>query len=83
MLALLSRSKGITGIGSAKDGPFALVGPQKGPPTKPLMSVLDVNLTGSIYTARLAQHYLMKNKFSDSNAIVFMGSMGERPPAPV
>jgi NAD(P)-dependent dehydrogenase (short-subunit alcohol dehydrogenase family) len=47
------------------------------------MSVLDVNLTGSIYTARLAQYYLMKNKFSDSNAIVFMGSMGERPLAPV
>jgi len=68
----------MAGIGSSKDGSFALVGHQKGPPAKPSMSVIDVNLTGSIYTSRLAQYYLMKNESSNSKAIVFMGSMGEQ-----
>ena len=43
------------------------------------MAVLDVNLIGAMYTTRLAQYYLMKNKVEEQKAIIFLGSMGESP----
>ncbi|KIM22325.1 hypothetical protein M408DRAFT_332959 [Serendipita vermifera MAFF 305830] len=63
------------GIGGSPDGSFVVKGGKNAPPAKPSLAVLDVNLTGSIYTARLAQYYLMKDKSSEPKAIIFMGSM--------
>ena len=66
-----------TGLGGSPDGSLALPGPQNGPPVKPITAVVEVNLVGVIYTVRLGQYYMMKNKSSDPKAIVFVGSMCE------
>jgi hypothetical protein len=65
------------GLGGSPDGPLALPGPQSGPPEKPITAVVQVNLVGVIYTVRLGQYYMMKDKSSDPKAIVFVGSMCE------
>ncbi|KAG8798025.1 hypothetical protein FRC18_008779, partial [Serendipita sp. 400] len=64
------------GIGHGGDGSLALTMlPRE--PSKPSTSVVDVNLTGVIYTTRLAQFYLMKkNKSKEQRALIFIGSMG-------
>jgi len=56
---------------------LALPGPQRGPPVKPVTAVVEVNIVGVIYTVRLGQYYLMKDRSSDPKAIVFVGSMCE------
>ncbi|KAG8843301.1 hypothetical protein FRB91_003466 [Serendipita sp. 411] len=63
------------GIGHGGDGSLALTMlPRE--PSKPSTSVVDVNLTGVIYTTRLAQFYLMKkNKSKEQRALIFIGSM--------
>ncbi|PVF96568.1 NAD(P)-binding protein [Serendipita vermifera] len=62
------------GIGRTRDGPLALTG-LKEELIQPLTKVIDVNLTGVIYTVRLGQYYLMKTKSNNPKAIVFIGSM--------
>jgi len=44
-------------------------------PTKPTLMTLDVNLTGVLYTTRLGQYYLYKNRHSKGRALIFIGSM--------
>jgi NAD(P)-dependent dehydrogenase (short-subunit alcohol dehydrogenase family) len=67
LLQLLgSLSTRYTGLGGSPDGP----------PEKPITAVVQVNLVGVIYTVRLGQYYMMKDKSSDPKAIVFIGSMG-------
>ncbi|KIM22355.1 hypothetical protein M408DRAFT_79215 [Serendipita vermifera MAFF 305830] len=44
------------------------------PPAKPKLGILDVNLVGAIYTAGLAQHYLLQNE-GPRGSIIFVGSM--------
>lgn len=63
------------GIGQAGDGYLALTGLEMKGLVKPETKVIDVNLTGVVYTVRLAQYYLMKKKSNDPKAIVFVGSM--------
>lgn len=65
------------GLGGSPDGPLALPGPQRGLPEKPNTSVVNVNTIGVIYTARLAQYYMMKDKSPEPKALVFIGSMCE------
>jgi hypothetical protein len=65
------------GLGGSPDGPLALPGPQRGLPVKPVTATVEVNLVGVIYTVRLGQYYMMKNKSSDPKALVFVGSMCE------
>ncbi|GAA5889002.1 hypothetical protein JCM6882_009713 [Rhodosporidiobolus microsporus] len=47
----------------------------EGEPRKPDISTLDINLTGVVYTATLAQHYLPKDSSKGGKAFVVMGSI--------
>jgi len=44
-------------------------------PRKPNLKTLDVNLNGVLYTTRLGQYYLYKNRHSKGRSLVFIGSM--------
>ncbi|KIM21564.1 hypothetical protein M408DRAFT_304274 [Serendipita vermifera MAFF 305830] len=64
-------------INAGKDTPYGFFTPMyryTSPPAKPKLGILDVNLVGAIYTARLAQHYLLQN-YEPRGSIIFVGSM--------
>ncbi|KAG8829958.1 hypothetical protein FRC17_005720 [Serendipita sp. 399] len=63
------------GLGHSGDGSLALTMPSREIPKEPNLSVLNVNLIGVIYTVRLGQYYLMKNKSKEPKAFIFIGSM--------
>ncbi|EHY55749.1 hypothetical protein HRR83_009186 [Exophiala dermatitidis] len=44
-------------------------------PSKPSLKTLDVNLTGTIYTVKLAIHYIRKNAVSGNGATASRGSI--------
>jgi len=61
---------GVNEIGNFCVGPL-----EQSVPTKPILKTLDVNLNGVLYTTRLGQYYLYKNRHSKGRALVFIGSM--------
>lgn len=65
----------IPNAGIVGDGPLALSKRTKDIPNKPDTRTIDINLVGVIYTIKLGQHYLMKNKPLGPMAIIFVGSM--------
>jgi hypothetical protein len=65
------------GIGRSGKAGFALTGLETIGLRKPNTKVVDVNIIGVIYTARLAQYYLLNTKSNDPKAIVFIGSIGK------
>ncbi|EXJ82001.1 hypothetical protein A1O1_08069 [Capronia coronata CBS 617.96] len=44
-------------------------------PSKPILKTLDVNLTGTIYTVKLAIHYIKKNAVTGSGATASKGTI--------
>ncbi|KAJ3825503.1 NAD(P)-binding protein [Lentinula raphanica] len=57
--------------------------PRSGRPTKPLVTTIDVNLTGVLYTVHLAQHYLEIGRPEDPSSmkcVILVGSMASWTP---
>ncbi|KAK7041432.1 hypothetical protein VNI00_009298 [Paramarasmius palmivorus] len=61
--------------GCCKPGPIEL--DERGKPKKPGMTTVNINLIGVLYTAHLAQHYLLVNRADATSlkAVVFIGSI--------
>ncbi|BGP20995.1 hypothetical protein JCM10213_003240 [Rhodosporidiobolus nylandii] len=49
---------------------------------KPDLSTIDINVVGSIYTSKLAFHYLKENKDEGHKALVILGSLVSYIPSP-
>ncbi|KAF3018813.1 hypothetical protein E8E14_004095 [Neopestalotiopsis sp. 37M] len=62
-----------------KDDVFSFDGPD-GPPKKPNLGTIDVNLVGGLYTVKLSMHYFIKqngveaNSAQDDTCLVLIGS---------
>lgn len=59
--------------------------PTTGEPVEPDLKVLDINLTGMIYTAKLALHYFPRQKEADDRCLIFTSSLAgyaDHPGAP-
>ncbi|KAJ3969158.1 hypothetical protein EV361DRAFT_922459 [Lentinula raphanica] len=57
--------------------------PRSGRPTKPLVTTIDVNLTGVLYTVHLAQHYFEIGRPEDPSSmkcVILVGSMASWTP---
>ena len=67
----------IPNAGIGESGRFGTVKFENGKPVQPNLFTLDVNLKGALYTAHLAQHYMItaEKHEGDLKSIIFMGSM--------
>jgi hypothetical protein len=66
-----------SGVCPTQEGVFTVPNHRFSPPVKPKSILLDVNLVGAMYSARLAQYYLLKNESSQQKSIIFIGSTSE------
>ncbi|KAF7983815.1 hypothetical protein HWV62_19063 [Athelia sp. TMB] len=66
----------VANAGVNEMGEFLKPQEKDGKPVKPTFKTLDINLTGSLYTAYVGMHYLRKGKKQgDLKSIVLIGSM--------
>jgi len=59
--------------------------PETGDPVEPDLKILDINLTGMMYTAKLALHYFPRQKESHDRCLIFSSSLAgyaDHPGAP-
>ena len=54
-----------------------------GPPTKPNLNIIDVNIRGTLYTFKLAVHYFRKQPITRDRCFMMTGSLGAYLDSPV